>query len=67
MSDVLQPINGSNPIKNGSLVVYQTNTGSNSTKKRDPDLNSFVPSGTLFTRLEDRMDEVRYYSGDTAL
>lgn len=49
------------------MVVYQTNTGANSTKKRDPDLNSFIPSGTLFTRLEDRMDEVRYYSGDTAL
>ena len=64
MSDVLKPIIGSNSIKNGSMVVYQTNAGS--TSKRDPDLNSFVPSGTLFTRLQDRMDEVRYYTGDTA-
>jgi hypothetical protein len=67
MSDVLKPVIDGNSIKNGSMVVYQTNTGANSTKKRDPDLNSFIPSGTLFTRLEDRMDEVRYYSGDTAL
>jgi hypothetical protein len=63
MSDVLQPVIGSNTIKNGSMVVYQTKTGS--TSKRDPDLNSFVPSGTLFTRLEDRMDEARYYTGDS--
>ena len=64
MSDVLQPINGSNPIKNGSLVTYQAKTGDN--RKRDPDVNSFVPSGTMLSRLDTRFDDVRYYSGDTA-
>lgn len=64
MSDVLQPVIGSNTIKNGSMVVYQANTGSIS--KRDPDVNSFIPSGTMYTRLDTRFDDVRYYSGDTA-
>ena len=64
MSDVLQPVIGSNTIKNGSMVVYQANTGSIS--KRDPDVNSFIPSGTMYTRLDERFDDVRYYSGDTA-
>ncbi len=50
------------------MVVYQTKsqTSISSTSKRDPDLNSFVPSGTLHTRLDTRFDDVRYYSGDTA-
>lgn len=64
MSDVLRPVITSNEIKNGSMVTYQNNTGSFS--KRDPDLNSFVPSGTMKTRLEDRFDDVRYYTGDTS-
>ena len=64
MSDVLQPVIGSTTIKNGSMVVYQANTGS--TSKRDPDVNSFIPSGTMYTRLDTRFDDVRYYSGDTA-
>jgi hypothetical protein len=59
MSDVLKPVIGGNPIKNGSMVVYHTETGS--TSKRDPDLNSFPPSGTLFTRLNERFDE--HYGG----
>ncbi len=67
MSDVLKPVIDSNSIKNGSMVVYQTKsqTSISSTSKRDPDLNSFVPSGTLHTRLDTRFDDVRYYSGDT--
>jgi len=64
MSDVLKPVITSNEIKNGSMVTYTNNTGAFS--KRDPDLNSFVPSGTLQTRLEDRFDDVRYYTGDTS-
>ncbi len=63
MSDVLKPVITSNAIKNGAIVTYQNKTGEYS--RRDPDLNSFVPSGTLFTRLKDRMDDVRYYTGDT--
>jgi hypothetical protein len=64
MSDVLQPIIGSNSIKNGSMVTYQSKTGESRT--RDPDVNSFVPSGTMITRLDTRFDDVRYYTGDTS-
>lgn len=64
MSDVLKPVIDGNSIKNGSMVVHQTNSGA--TRTRDPDVNSFVPSGTMFTRLDTRFDDVRYYSGDTA-
>ncbi len=63
MSDVIQPIIGGNSIKNGSIITYQNNTGEFS--KRDPDVNQFVPSGTIQTRLDTRFDDVRYYSGDT--
>ena len=63
MSDVIQPIIGGNSIKNGSIIKYQNNTCEFS--KRDPDVNQFVPSGTIQTRLDTRFDDVRYYSGDT--
>jgi hypothetical protein len=63
MSDVLRPIIDVNPIKNGSIITYQNNTGEFS--KKDPDLNSFVPSGTMVADLNDRFDDVRYYTGDT--
>lgn len=65
MSDVIFPIDNTKGIKNGSMVVYQTEAGSESTVKRDPDLNSFVPSGTIIARYGERMDEVRYYTGDS--
>ena len=65
MSDVIIPIDNTKAIKNGSMVVYQTEAGTESTVKRDPDLNSFVPSGTLVLRYQDRMDEARYYTGDS--
>jgi len=64
MSDVLKPVITSNAIKNGAMVTYQNKTGEYS--RRDPDVNQFVPSGTMFTRLDTRFDDVRYYSGDTA-
>jgi hypothetical protein len=65
MSDVIIPIDNTKAIKNGSMVVYQTKAGTDSTVKRDPDLNSFVPSGTIVARYDDRMDTPRYYTGDT--
>jgi hypothetical protein len=63
MSDVLKPVIAVNPIKNGAIVTYQNKTGEYS--RRDPDVNQFVPSGTMFTRLDTRFDDVRYYTGDT--
>lgn len=64
MSDVLKPIIVLNDIKNGSIVTHQNNTGEYA--KRDPDLNSFVPSGTMVANLDERFDDVRYYTGDSA-
>lgn len=64
-SDNIQPIIGANEIKNGSLVVWHSETGD--TAKRDPDLNSYTPSGDLNTLLYDRFDDPRYYSGDDPL
>tara|TARA_R110002110_G_scaffold66938_1_gene182827 strand:- start:207 stop:404 length:198 start_codon:yes stop_codon:yes gene_type:complete len=64
MSDVIKPVITGNVIKNGSIVTYQNNTGEFS--KRDPDLNSHQASGTIQTNLQNRFDDVRYYSGDTA-
>jgi hypothetical protein len=63
MSDVLRPVINGNQIKNGSITVYPKETGA--TSKRDPDLNSFVPSGELHIKLDDRFDDVRYYTGDS--
>jgi len=45
------------------MVTYQSKTGENRT--RDPDVNSFIPSGTMVARLDTRFDDVRYYTGDS--
>ena len=62
--NIIIKANDSNPIKNGGLItlVYETGTAANG----EPPLNQFVPTGTMKTRLEDRFDDVRYYTGDTA-
>ena len=62
--NIIIKANNSNPIKNGGLItlVYETGTAASG----EPVLNQFVPTGTMKTRLEDRFDDVRYYTGDTA-
>ena len=62
--NIIIKANNSNPIKNGGLItlVYETGTAASG----EPLLNQFVPTGTMKTRLEDRVDDVRYYTGDTA-
>lgn len=62
--NIIIKANDSNPIKNGGLItlVYETGTAASG----EPLLNQFVPTGTMKTRLEDRFDDVRYYTGDTA-
>lgn len=62
--NIIIKANNSNPIKNGGLItlVYETGTAASG----EPLLNQFVPTGTMKTRLEDRFDDVRYYTGDTA-
>lgn len=48
-------------IKNGSIVVSVQETGSLSGIRVDPEINHFVPSGTMFSRLNQRFDE--HYGG----
>ncbi len=62
--NIIIKASNSNPIKNGGLItlVYETGTAASG----EPLLNQFVPTGTMKTRLEDRFDDVRYYTGDTA-
>ena len=62
--NIIIKANNSNPIKNGGLItlVYETGTAASG----EPLLNQFVPTCTMKTRLEDRFDDVRYYTGDTA-
>lgn len=60
MSDVI--INaqvGVSGVNNGSLVTFVRETGQY--ERLDPLINTYVPSGTLFTRLDDRFDE--HYGG----
>lgn len=60
MSDVI--INakvGISGVNNGAVVVFAQETGEY--QKIDPQINQYVPSGTLFTRLNDRFDE--HYGG----
>ena len=62
--NIIIKANNSNPIKNGGLItlVYETGTAASG----EPLLNQFVPTGTMKTRLEDRFDDVRYYTGAPA-
>lgn len=48
-------------IKNGSIIVSVQETGSLSGVRIDPEVNKFVPSGTMFARLNTRFDE--HYGG----
>ena len=49
---------------NGGAITFVTKTGR--IEVLNPELNSFVSSGTLYTRYGDRFDDVRYYTGDSA-
>lgn len=62
--EVVRAAKDGNPIKNGGIVtlVFETGTAASGL----PLVNQFVPSGTMRTRLENRFDDVRYYTGDSA-
>ena len=49
---------------NGGAITFVTKTGR--IEVLNPELNSFVSSGTMYTRYCDRCDDPRYYSGDSA-
>lgn len=60
MSDVI--INakvGVSGVNNGAVVVFAQETGKY--EKIDPEINQYIPSGVLFTRLDTRFDE--HYGG----
>ena len=60
--EVVRAAKDGNPIKNGGTItlVFETGTAASGL----PDVNQFVASGTMQTRLEDRFDP-RYYTGDS--
>lgn len=63
MSDVMRPVTtAAAGIKNGSIVTLVFETGQ--TQERNPDVNQFVPSGTIVSRLDERFDE--HYGGGTS-
>ena len=47
---------------NGAAIVFVTKTGE--VHKIDPEINSFMASGTMHTRWNTRFDDPRYYTGD---
>tara|TARA_R110000796_G_scaffold177989_2_gene294746 strand:- start:751 stop:942 length:192 start_codon:yes stop_codon:yes gene_type:complete len=60
MSDeIVKAVKDAEPIKNGGTItlVFETGTAASGL----PDVNSFVPSGTHFARLNTRFDE--HYGG----
>lgn len=66
MSDVITNAHSSvTTIVNGAVIVNVKKTGEY--KDYNPQISDLVvASGTLFSRLDGRFDDVRYYSGDSA-
>ena len=62
--EIVKAVKDGEPIKNGGIItlVFETGTAASGL----PEVNSFVPSGTMLTRYTDRFDDVRYYTGETA-
>ena len=60
MADVIQKINNSNPVRNGSIVVNNVGRGqfdeSHDDVDTEPDLTQIV------SRLDNRMDDYTFYS-----
>ena len=70
--EIVRACKTGNPIYNGSIVVsigeraYLDENGVPASGHRiHPEVNQFVPSGTLFSRYNTRFDDVRYYTGDS--
>ena len=57
--EIVKAVRDSEPIKNGGIVtlVFETGTAASGL----PEVNSFVPSGTHYSRLNTRFDE--HYNG----
>jgi hypothetical protein len=59
LDEVVRAAKDGNPIKNGAIItlVFETGTAASGL----PEINQFVPSGTMQTRLQNRFDE--HYGG----
>jgi|SaaInlV_100m_DNA_2_1039680.scaffolds.fasta_scaffold145222_1 hypothetical protein len=71
MSDVITNAHSSvTTIVNGAAIVHVKKTGEYESYASEPGGSGIttlnIPSGTLFTRLDTRFDDVRYYTGDSA-
>tara|TARA_Y100000004_G_C8715619_1_gene327845 strand:+ start:177 stop:401 length:225 start_codon:yes stop_codon:yes gene_type:complete len=71
MSDVITNAHSSvTTIVNGAVIVHVKKTGEYESHASEPGGSGItalnIPSGTLFTRLGTRFDDVRYYTGDSA-
>ena len=71
MSDVITNAHSSvTTIVNGAAIVHVKKTGvyeSYNSEVGGSGITTLnIPSGTIFTRLEGRFDNVRYYTGDSA-
>lgn len=58
MADVMQPAGSGTVINNGTITVGVRPTGK--TEKRYPDINDYVPSGTMVDRLTNRFNASYY-------
>ena len=61
--EIVKAARDGEPIKNGGIItlVFETGTAASGL----PQVNSFVPSGTMRTRYDNRFDDIRYYTGDS--
>lgn len=60
MSDVVTSAKvGVSDVSNGAVIVFAQETGEY--KKKDPEVNTYVASGVLFSRYDTRFDE--HYGG----
>lgn len=63
-NDVAYSASGTSSVQhNGYVIVSVQKTGSY--KALAPQVNAYLPSGTLHTKYSNRFDDPRYYSGDT--
>lgn len=63
--DVAYSASGTSAVQhNGYVIVSVQKTGNY--KALAPQINAYLPSGTLHSKYTNRFDDTRYYSGDSA-
>jgi hypothetical protein len=66
MPDVIQKVISANDYKNGSVVVSVDKLGVVTNHTINPKINQTSQIPTQSGILDNRFDDVRYYSGDTS-